>query len=80
MVEEVEGIVISEKAYGETSKIINVFTKEYGIIGMMVKGCRTLKSPLRSVTDKLSYGKFTIYYKKDKLSILSEVNILNPFK
>lgn len=80
MVEEVSGIVISEKAYGETSKIINVFTKEYGIIGMMVKGCRTLKSPLRSVTDKLSYGKFTIYYKKDKLSILSEVNIINPFK
>lgn len=80
MVEEVSGIVISEKAYGETSKIINVFTKEYGIIGMMVKGCRTLKSPLRSVTDKLSYGKFTIYYKKDKLSLLSEVNIINPFK
>ena len=80
MIEIVEGIVISEKAYGETSKIINVFTKEYGVIGMMVHGCRTLKSPLRSVTDKLSYGKFTIYYKKDKLSILSEVNILNPLK
>lgn len=80
MVEEVEGIVISEKSYGETSKIINVFTKQYGIIGMMVKGCRTLKSPLRSVTDKMSYGNFTIYYKKEKLSILSEVNIINPFK
>ncbi len=36
MVEEVEGIVISEKAYGETSKIINVFTKEYGILGMKI--------------------------------------------
>ncbi len=79
MVEVVEGIVISEKPYGETSKIIQVFTKEHGIIGMMVKGCRNLKSPLRSVTDKLSYGHFTIYYKKDKLSILSEVSILNPF-
>ncbi len=80
MIEIVEGIVVSEKAYGETSKIIQVFTKKYGIIGMMVKGCRTLKSPLRSVTEKLSYGNFTIYYKKDKLSILSEVNIINPWK
>lgn len=80
MLEEVEGIIINERAYGETSKIINVLTKEHGIIGMMVKGCRTMKSPLRSVTDKLTYGKFSIYYKKDKLSILSEVNIINPFK
>jgi DNA repair protein RecO len=80
MVEEVEGIIISGRDYSETSKIINVLTKEHGIIGMMVKGCRTMKSPLRSVTDKLIYGKFTIYYKKDKLSILSEVNIINPFK
>lgn len=80
MIEEVEGIVISERAYGETSKIINVLTKEHGIIGMMVKGCRTMKSPLRSVTNKLTYGKFSIYYKKDKLSLLSEVSIINPFK
>ena len=27
MIEKVEGIVINEKAYGETSKIINVITK-----------------------------------------------------
>ncbi len=80
MNEIVEGIVLNEKPYGETSKIIQVFTKEYGMIGMMVHGCRTLKSPLRSVTEKFSYGHFTIHYKKDKLSILSEVSILNPFK
>ena len=44
MIEKVEGIVINEKAYGETSKIINVITKEYGIIGIIAKGARTLKS------------------------------------
>lgn len=79
MIEEVEGIIISEKPYGETSKIINVLTDKYGIIGMMVKGCRTMKSPLRSTTGKLTYGKFFIYYKKEKLSLLSEVNIINNF-
>ena len=79
MIEEVEGIIISEKPYGETSKIINVLTDKYGIIGMMSKGCRTMKSPLRSVTGKLTYGKFFIYYKKDKLSLLSEVNVINNF-
>ena len=79
MLEEVNGIIRNEKPYGETSKIINVLTEEHGIIGMMVKGCRTMKSPLRSTTGKLTYGKFFIYYKKDKLSLLSEVNIINNF-
>ena len=50
---EVEGIVLSITEYGETSRIINVMTKD-GIIGMMAKGARTLKSPLRSTTDKLT--------------------------
>lgn len=77
MIEEVTGIVVSENNYGEKSKIINLLTKEKGTIGVMVKGGRSLKSPLRSVTTKLSYGKFYIYYKMDKLSILKEVNIID---
>ena len=31
MIEKIEGIVVSELEYGETSKIINVLTKELGI-------------------------------------------------
>ena len=78
--EEVEGIIVSETNYSETSKILNIITKEYGLIGMISKGCRSLKSPLRSVSSKLTYGKFTIYYKENKLSTLTEVNVINPFK
>ena len=77
---EVQGIILSETNYSETSKILNILTKEYGIIGVISKGCRNLKSPLRSVSSKLTYGKFIIYYKKDKLSILKEVSVINGFK
>lgn len=80
MIEAVEGIIINEKSYGETSKILNVLTREYGMIGIMAKGAKQMKSPLRSVTGKLTYGKFYIYYKQDKLSILSNVDIINYFK
>ena len=75
----VEGIIINTKNYGDTSKIIDIFTKEYGVIGVIAKGCNSLKSNLRSVTDKLTYATFTIYLKKDKLSILSEASIINNF-
>ena len=80
MLTDVEGIILNTTLFGETSKIINVYTKEYGVIGIICKGAMSTKSKLRSVTDKLTYGVFTIYYKKDKLSTLVSASILNPFK
>lgn len=78
--EEVEGIVIDERAYSETSKILYVITKEHGLISILSKGCKSLKSSLRSVSTRLTYGTFIIYYKEDKLSTLKEVSVINTFK
>ena len=74
-----EGIIINTKNYGDTSKILDILTKEYGVIGVIAKGCKSIKSNLRSVTDKLTYANFTLYFKKDKLSILSEASVINNF-
>ena len=79
MVIDVDGIILNSKDYKDSSKILDIFTKDYGIIGVIAKGCKSLKSNLRSVTDKLTYATFTLYYKKDKLSILSEASIINNF-
>lgn len=80
MLANVEGIVLSETSYSESSKILNVITKEYGVIGVLSKGCKSLKSPLRSVSSKLTYGYFNIQYKKDKLSTLISVDVIDNFK
>ena len=80
MIEEIEGIIVSETDYGETSKILNLLTKEYGIIGVISKGCKKLKSDLRSISSKLTFGKFNIFYKENKLSSLISCDIINPFK
>lgn len=78
-IEEVEGIVLSETNYSESSKILNVFTKEHGLIGIMSKGCRNMKSKLRGVSRKLIYGTFHIYYKENGLSTLIGVDIKNSY-
>lgn len=78
--EEVTGIIVNETNYGETSKILNVITKEKGLISVMAKGCKNLKSPLRSVSSKLTYGTFIIYYKENKISTLKEISVLDNFK
>ena len=78
-IESIEGIVLSETNYSESSKILNVLTKEYGLIGIMSKGCRNMKSKLRGVSRKLIYGTFHIYYKEKGLSTLIGVDIINSF-
>ena len=35
------GIVLSETSYSETSKILNVLTEDYGMIGIISKGCNS---------------------------------------
>ena len=78
-IEKVIGIVLSDTNYSESSKILNVLTKEHGKIGIISKGCRNLKSSLRSVSSKLTYGYFNIYYKQEGLSVLISVDIINDF-
>lgn len=80
MIQELEGIVLSDHDYGETSKVLHVLTKEHGVIGVMAKGCKTMKSELRSVSHKLTYGFFHVYFKKDKLSNLMSIDVINSFK
>ncbi len=80
MIKKIEGIIISEKSYRETSKILNILTKDHGLVGVIAKGSKQIKSPLRSVTLKLTYGNFYMVYKEDKLSNLTSVDVINPYK
>lgn len=77
---EVEGIVIDERDYKETSKILILITKEFGLINILSQGCKKMKSTLRSVSSKFTYGKFVINYKENKLSTLIEVSVINNFR
>jgi DNA repair protein RecO (recombination protein O) len=77
---EVDGFVLSEIPYGESSKIINVLTRDYGVIGIMCKGAKSLKNRYRVPTMKLGYSHFNIMYKENKLSTLVSADVINPFK
>ena len=76
MLKAVEGIIVSVTDYGETSKIINIITED-GIIGGLAKGAKSMKSPLRSFTSKLTYGKFQLYYKEEGLSTIKDIDVIN---
>lgn len=79
MLKIVEGIIISETSYGESSKIINILSRD-GIIGVIAKGAKNIKSPLRSFTMSFTYAAFTIYYKENTLSTLKSVDVIDDLK
>ena len=79
MLEKVEGIIISSTPYKESSKILQVFTKKHGLISIIAKGANKIKSNLRALTLNYTYGYFYIYYKENKLSTLTNVDLIDSF-
>ena len=76
---DVKGLVLNETNYSDSSKILNVLTSEYGLIGIISKGCRNLKSKLRGASRKLVYGTFHFYYKENGLSTLISIDVINDY-
>ncbi len=80
MIKKIRGVVLTETPYGDNSKIINILTKELGIIGIMCKGAKSIRNPNRTKTEKINYGEFHIDYKEGKLSKLIDIDIINNYK
>lgn len=76
-IKTIEGFIISEKSYKESSKILNVITKEHGVISLIAKGAKRLKSNLRSTTDIFTYANFEVNYKEDSLCNLIAATPIN---
>ena len=78
MLKTIKGYVIQATDYKENSKILNILTED-GIVGVISKGCKNLKSNLRLISQKLVYAEYVIYYKEKGLSTLKEGTIINNF-
>ncbi len=76
---DVKGLVLNETNYSDSSKILNVLTSEYGLVGILSKGCRNLKSKLRGSSRKLVYGTFHFYYKENALSTLISIDVISDY-
>jgi DNA repair protein RecO (recombination protein O) len=60
MFQKCEGIVIRTTEYGETNKIVTLYTREWGKIGVMARGAKKPNSRLSSITLLFTHGTFLI--------------------
>lgn len=79
MNKKITGIIVSEYPFEDNSKIINIFT-ENGIVGVLAKGAKKIKSPFFSTTTKFNYGTFNIIYKENGLSKLVDADTINNYQ
>jgi DNA repair protein RecO (recombination protein O) len=61
MLQKCEGIVIRTIDYGETNKIITLYTREWGKIGVMARGAKKPNSRLSSITQLFTHGYFLVH-------------------
>lgn len=79
MLQRVEGIVIRTNDYGETNKIVTLYTKENGKVAVMARGAKRPKSRFASSAQLFVYGIF-VYQSSKGMGSLNQADIIDSFK
>ena len=80
MIKKIEGIIVNTVDYRENSKILNILTKEDGIIGVFARGSKKVKSNISASSNIMTYGVFHLNQSVKKMPNLIEVDIIDYFK
>lgn len=76
MLEKLEGIVIKTQDYGETHKIVTIFSKKIGKLSALARGAKKTKSRMAAVTQPFIHGEFLIYLNTG-LSTIQQGEVIN---
>ena len=80
MILRTEAIVLRSIQYGETSRIVTLFTKEKGKVAAMARGALRPKSRFGSALQPMSYVQAVLYWKASRqVQTLSESSHLRMF-
>ncbi len=74
-----EGIVLKTYALGDTSRIVVVYTRDFGLTKLVAKGARKAPHRFGFSLEPLSRSRFTYYQKADRdLHLLSQAETIAP--
>ncbi len=78
MIVQTPAIVLKRFPYGDTSVIAHCFTRDYGKVGIMVRGAQRKKSPRSAYFQPGNYLETLFYYKQNRdLYTLSKVSFIH---
>jgi DNA repair protein RecO len=79
MIVTTEAIVLHSRRYGDTSRIVVLFTRDLGKVSVVARGARTPKSAFGSALEPLTRSRATIYHRRNRdLHTISSAECLTP--
>ncbi|WP_010531022.1 DNA repair protein RecO [Lentibacillus jeotgali] len=79
MLEKMQGIVMKTQDYGETHKIVTIFSDRNGKISAIARGAKKPKSRMAAVTQPFIHGDFHIYLNSG-LSTIQQGDVINSLR
>lgn len=79
MLKQIEGIVLKTQDYGETHKIVTIFTKDVGKLSAIARGANRPKSRLSALSQLFIQADFLIYLTKG-LSTVQQGQIVRSYR
>jgi DNA repair protein RecO (recombination protein O) len=81
MIVRTEAVILKSMDYRESSRILTLYTREFGKLSVLVKGARGPKSRLTGTTEPLNYVE-VVFYKKDdrELQLLTQCDIIRSWR
>jgi DNA repair protein RecO (recombination protein O) len=76
-----DAVVLHAMKYGESSKIVTLYTRKYGKLKVIAKGVRTAKNKVGASLEPMTIASAVFYKKQNReLSLLSKCEIGTPLK
>ncbi len=81
MIESSDAIVLKAIKYGDTSKIVTLYTRRFGKMGVIAKGARGPKSKFGSALEPMSLVQAVFYRKENReLQFLSQADLIRIWR
>lgn len=76
-----DAVILHSRKQGETSKIVSMYTLDFGKLSLMAKGSRGIRSKHMGALETFSHVSILFYYKEERgLQYLSQVSLLSRFR
>ncbi len=79
--EETDALVIRMADFSESSRVVTLFTRDFGKVSALAKGAKRIKGAFESALDLLSHVRILFLRKStDSLDLLTEAQLISRFR
>lgn len=78
--QKTKAVVLRKMDFGDTSKIVSLYTEKYGKENAIIKGARSKKSKIGSIIDVMNYVDVVLYLKTNReIQLISQADLISHF-